>query len=90
MDDACQNINQLAGLPLLQPSDELKTVYNLVANDPGYAYKYGVGYIMMTKTLDEIMEADPSLTTKELHTLFLDAQPATYEQILNTVLNKIG
>lgn len=90
LDDACKNINQLAGLPLLQPSDELKTVYNLVANDPGYAYKYGVGYIMMTKTLDEIMEADPSLTTKELHTLFLDAQPATYEQILNTVLNKIG
>ena len=89
-EEACKYINQLVGLPILQPSEQVDMLYNLVSDDPGYAYKYGVGYIMMTKTLDEIMEADPSLTTKELHTLFLDAQPATYEQILNTVLNKIG
>jgi len=56
----------------------------LVTEDPCYAVKYGLGYVVLTDTLDQIQALDPTLSVKEIHKLFLDSQPATFEQIYET------
>lgn len=82
-EDAANHINELLGMSLFGASD-LQDVVDLVTEDPCYAVKYGLGYIELTDTLDKIQALDPSLSVKEIHKLFLDSQPATYEQIYET------
>lgn len=82
-EDAATYINGLLGINLLK-AENLQDVVNLVTEDPCYAVKYGLGYIALTDTLDQIQALDPSLSIKEIHKLFLDSQPATFEQIYET------
>ena len=82
-EDAATYINGLLGINLLK-AESLQDVVNLVTEDPCYAVKYGLGYIALTDTLDQIKALDPSLSIKEIHKLFLDSQPATFEQIYET------
>ena len=100
-EEACDYINDILdeavvevvgksmGMDILTP-DAIMDAYLLVANDPGYAVHYGIGYIVLTNTLDEIQELDPSMSKKELHKLFLDCQTAPFEQILETAKRKLG
>ncbi len=88
-EEAAQYINDLLGFPLIS-ADTIADAYELVAVDPGYSVKYGVGYILTVDTFDKIAELDPDLSLKDIHKLYLDAQTGTFEQIYETVKRELG
>ena len=51
---------------------------------------YGVGSYYTCKTLDEIRKLDPSLSLKELHTIYLNACPAPFDLILESAKRQLG
>ena len=49
-----------------------------------------MGYYEITETLDKIQALDKDMDTKELHTIYLNAQSGTYEQIYESAKRQLG
>ena len=88
-EDSANYINDLLGVKFLT-ADSLTDLVELVAMDPCYALKYAGGYLLTVETFDKIAALDDSLTLKDIHTLYLNAQTGTFEQIYETVKRELG
>ena len=63
------------------PASSFRELYDIVALEPGYGIKYGMGFINTTLIMDEMHEKYPNASDKEIHTAYLDCLTGTYEQI---------
>ncbi|MBO4637006.1 MAG: DUF885 family protein [Clostridiales bacterium] len=61
--------------------EDLESTYNLLASDPCYAVKYGVGFLNTTEIMQTLHDRHPQATDLEIHTAYLDALTGTFEQI---------
>ena len=62
--------------------DMFMDAYNLLLSDPGYGIKYGLGFLFTGLDMAQLQEDFPDATDLEIHTAYLNAEPGTFEQIL--------
>lgn len=62
--------------------DMFMDAYNLLLSDPGYGIKYGLGFLFTGLDMAQLHEDFPDATDLEIHTAYLNAEPGTFEQIL--------
>ncbi|MCR5593495.1 MAG: DUF885 domain-containing protein [Saccharofermentans sp.] len=71
-------------------ADMFMDAYNLLLSDPGYGIKYGLGYLFTGLTMTELSERYPDASDLEIHTAYLNAQPGTFEQILENASEELA
>ena len=64
------------------PAESFADAYNLLLSDPGYGVKYGIGFINTGMVIAQLQSDFPDASDLEIHTAYLNAQPGTFEQIL--------
>ena len=70
--------------------EDFEEFYLLVATDPGYYAKYGMGYIWTQKIFDEAHARYPNATEKEIHQAYLDSLTGTFDSIRNHMYEILG
>ena len=73
----------------LQASD-VQEMYDLLVTDPGYAVKYGVGFVSTGLIIQEAHDQFPNATDMEIHTAYLNALTGTFEQIKSYMFEELG
>ena len=71
-------------------NESFSKLYMLIATDPGYYAKYGMGYLWTQKTMEDMHTKHPDATAKEIHTAFLDSMPVTFEMINKNMDSILG
>lgn len=88
-EDAVDHFTEIFGMSLLT-EDGLDWTKEICTANPGYPLPYAMGYYEITKTLDAIFALDDTMDVKTLHTIYLNAQTGTYEQILESAKRQLG
>ena len=68
---------------------DLKELYDLLVSDPGYAVKYGCGFVNTGLVMQAAHDQFPNATDKEIHTAYLNAMPGTFEQIKKNMFDEL-
>lgn len=71
-------------------ADMIMDAYNLLLSDPGYGIKYGLGFLFTGLTMTELFDRYPNASDLEIHTAYLNAGPATFEQILESASEELA
>ena len=70
-------------------ASDLKETYDLLVADPGYAVKYGCGFVNTGLIMQAAHDTFPGATDKEIHTAYLNAMPGTFEQIKKNMFEEL-
>lgn len=84
LQELSDHLGELLGTPV--SPDMFTDLYTMLVLDPGYAMKYGCGYVNTGLVLNDLHTQFPDATDLEVYTAYLNAQPATFEQIEATAI----